>query len=81
MSAPAQENWANARLSVTIERRYGGGCRVDWRLSVKPPSASWDVRSTVAHGSENLAGVTYPPSRDEVLAAMVEVLMGIRWTE
>ena len=79
----AQENWAHLRLSVAFSPRRGssGKGTVDWRLSAKPPGADWTARDTVAHGSDAVDGVPWPPSRDDMLAMMTEVLMGIRWAE
>lgn len=78
----AGNNWADVRLSASIHpNSFGGGqslC-VDWRLSSKAPGATWDERATVAFGSEAVAGIPWPPSREDALAVLTEVLMGIRW--
>lgn len=79
-----QENWANLRLTVQLVPTGGFGsqrARLYWRLSAKAPSEAWDRRSDVALGQEIVEGVPWPPSRDDMLAAMTEVLMGVRWTE
>lgn len=78
-----QENWAHLRLSVHFTPARGArrGGTVDWRLHAKPPGGEWSTRDVVAHGSERVDGVPWPPSRDDMLALMTEVLMGIRWTE
>lgn len=78
----AQENWAHLRLSVAFIPRRGAGHQgtVDWRLSAKAPGGDWTERDTVAFGSDSVHGVPWPPSRDDMLAMMTEVLMGIRWT-
>lgn len=78
----AADNWAHVQLGVSIHPSHRGDrvlC-VDWRLSAKAPSEQWTTRSTVAHGSERVQGVAWPLSRDDALACMVEVLMGVRWT-
>lgn len=79
----AQENWAHLRLSVHLIPRSGARDRatVDWRLSAKPPGGDWTTRDTVALGSDRVDGISWPPSRDDMLALMTEVLMGIRWEE
>lgn len=79
----AGTGWAHVQLGVSVhpDRSRPGQLCVDWRLSAKAPSEQWSVRSTVAHGSERVDGCAWPPSRDDVLACMTEVLMGIRWTE
>lgn len=79
----ASENWANLRLSISYvpARGWAGKGHVDWRLSAKPPGQGWDTRSDVAFGSEPVGGIGWPPSRDDMLALMTEVLMGIRWDE
>lgn len=77
-------NWAHVRLSVSLHpnsRKGEGALCVDWRLHAKAPSEQWTERAVVAHGSDHVVGVPWPPSRDDVLAAMVEVLMGVRWSE
>lgn len=78
-----QENWAHLRLSVCFSPRRVGSDQgsVDWRLSAKPPGRGWSERDTVAFGSERVDGIAWPPSRDDMLALMAEVLMGVRWTE
>jgi hypothetical protein len=74
------EHWANLRLSISyIPARGTRRGHVDWRLSAKPPNRTWDERFTVAFGSELVDGVGWPPSREDMLAMMTEVLMGIRW--
>lgn len=79
----SQENWAHLRLSVAYVPRRGvrGQGHVDWRLSAKAPGDEWSLRDTVAFGSEPVDGVGWPPSRDDMLALMTEVLMGVRWEE
>lgn len=79
----AEENWANVRLSVTYVPDRGAPMRgrCEWRLSAKPPHGDWTMRDTVAFGAEKVDGVAWPPSRDEMLALVTEVLMGLRWEE
>lgn len=78
----AEENWAHIRLSVTLHPSRMGAldASLHWRLEAKPPSGDWTMRHTVAFGAERVEGLGWPPSRDDMLAAMTEVLMGIRWT-
>lgn len=79
----ATENWANVRLSISYvpaSRSHLKG-HVNWRLSAKAPGDGWDKRADVAFGTDLVDGVGWPPSRDDMLAMMTEVLMGIRWEE
>lgn len=77
----AANNWAHVRLSVQMHPRSRAGFPMclDWRLEAKAPGDEWSLRSTVAFGSEKIDGLVWPVSRDDMLAAMVEVLMGVRW--
>lgn len=80
----ATENWAHLRLTVQLVPTGGFGstrARLYWRLSAKPPGGDWTQRDDVALGQEIVEGVPWPPSRDDMLAAMTEVLMGVRWSE
>lgn len=77
---PAAENWVMVRLTAVIEGtgRFAPP-QVSWRLEAKPPGGSWTTRHTVAFGREKLAELQWPPSRDDALAILTEVLLGIRW--
>lgn len=77
----AEENWADVRLSVSIQptRDPKHPTRADWRLWAKAPGRPWTEREVVAHGSDRVAAMKYPPSREDMLAVMIEVLLGIRW--
>lgn len=80
----AKNEWADVRLTCAIHpNRFAGpnSLCVDWRLTAKAPGEQWTERSTVAMGSEPVAGVPWPVSRDDALAVMTEVLMGVRWEE
>lgn len=80
----ARNNWANIRLSVSVHPNTSkgqGALCADWRLYAKAPNENWTEGSTVAMGSEDVAGVQWPLTRDDALAIMTEVLMGVRWEE
>lgn len=75
-------NWAHLRISASIHpstRQGAGTLCVDWRFEAKPPGEQWTARATEAFGSERVQGVPWPPSRDDALAILTEVLMGVRW--
>ena len=76
----AHTQFAHVRLGVQYHpnHRTGRHC-LHYRLEAKAPGEEWSTRSTVVHGTEHLDGASWPPSRDDMLAMMVEVLMGIRW--
>lgn len=76
-------NWAHARISVSLHpsSRGPGTLCADWRLEAKAPGDEWTLRSTVRFGSERLQGMAWPPSRDDVLAVLVELLLGCRWED
>lgn len=81
----AANNWAHVRLSASIHptgrRGQHGELCVDWRLEAKAPGDEWTLRSTVRFGSERLAGIPWPPSRDDALAVLMELVMGCRWED
>lgn len=84
MSRPAHgasaDAYVNLRLSVQFHRGRGRGedC-VHYRLMAKPPGEAWTELSTVALGRERVTELQWPPSRDDALAIMNEVLLGLRW--
>lgn len=78
----ARDQWVNLRLTVQYHpAKQGSRACVHYRLMAKPPSEPWTELATVAMGRDDVDGVPWPPSRDDALALMTEVLMGIRWDE
>lgn len=71
-------HYAQVQLTVTLirPRRADAPSYVDWRLAAKAPEEDWTLRHTVAFGHD-AAAVSYPPSKDDMLALMVEVLLGL----
>lgn len=75
-------NWSHVRLAVQLHPSAGEEERscLHWRLEAKAPGDEWTLRSTVGFGQALVHGQPWPPSRDDMLAAMVELLMAARWT-
>lgn len=81
MARRATSNYAQVKLTVTVEpgMREGRPPRLDWRLWAKAPAEEWSIKHSVGHGSTPVA-TAYPPSRDDMLALMIELLMSMEWT-
>lgn len=76
----AQNNYAQIRLTLTAERNSHEGCSaVYWRLMAKAPGEVWTERSTEAQGAERCTLIPYPPSREDMVAAAVEILLALDW--
>jgi len=77
----AGHHYASIRLTVTYERsRRPGLSGLTWRLLAKAPEEEWTELSTVGLGSHFIVG-EYPPSREDLQAAAIELLMGLEWTD
>lgn len=79
----ANQQWAHLRISCSIHPSSSGRnvlC-ADWRFEAKAPGDQWTQRATVAFGSERVQGIPWPPSRDDALAVLTELLLGVRWDD
>lgn len=76
----AGHHYAAMRLTITYGRSRRDGCStLTWRLMAKAPDDEWSERSTMGLGSHMIVG-EYPPSREDLQAAAIELLMAMEWT-
>lgn len=77
----AGHHYAAMRLTITYGRSaQPGSAGLTWRLMAKAPEEEWTEGSTVGLGAHRIVG-QYPPSREDLQAAAIELLMAMEWTE